>query len=80
MKRATFLAVMGIGAILPVFGCSQVSESWEDTSYFERHRSQTVDLQKRPRDRLSHTQGEYARPAHQVEQGRLADVAVHHWG
>lgn len=49
-----------------VTSCSEQGDRWDSTNYFESHRVQSLGQQKRLRDRMYNTQGEYKQPAHQI--------------
>ena len=66
MRRFILFTFLVIGTALFMGGCSPMNEPWDDTGYFKSHRSQPPGHQKRLRDRLFHTQGDFERPAHQT--------------
>ena len=66
MPRLILFVFLAIGTTLAATGCTPTNEPWDPTGYFESHRTQPPGQHKRLRDRLFHTQGEFERPAHQI--------------
>ena len=66
MPRFILFVLLVIRTALAVTGCTPANEPWDPTGYFESHRTQPPEWDKRLRDRLFHTQGDFERPAHQI--------------
>ncbi len=66
MRRLILFTFVAIGTSVAATSCSPVNEPWDTTGYSIKHLAQPPGHQKRLRDHLFHTQGEFERPAHQI--------------
>ena len=53
--RVTGAVIVAL-SVLTFNGCTQVSEPWDTTGYYEQERTHFSELQKPLRDRLRHSQ------------------------